>query len=332
MVGHYGKQFSPARCGARESLTAMLDRNAMPGRQRPCASNARQPSATRPEDRPALARRVLQVLSILCEPVPASVVGDCLAQSDSAVTESVLQAALETLVRQGHAEATADGFRCVPAIREKVTRQAAAEGTFEPLARAVKRVLPVALAWNRTASFRTYDQGLREIRIAFYRQDSRAVQQALWEVSRQFPPDGRTEPPLVAICAHPFDRDWFLALSAPIRAAAAGEMLAWSALRLEPCPELLQCLEHDMVRVPAAVRVFQADLHILQGRFQTAAEVLAEVDGPALSVRLAWMSFLRGQNEEAMAQFESGLHDLRREQSKADAFYRSYGGCSTRPC
>jgi len=274
-----------------------------------------------------MARRVLQVLSILCEPVVPEVVRDCLAQSEGAVTEPAFAAAVAMLLNQGLAEKpTEGGLRCAPAMRERVTRQAVAEGTFESLARAVKRVLPVALAWNRTASFRARDQGLREVRIAFYRQDSRALQQVLWEVSRQFPPDGQTEPPLVAICAHPFDRDWFLALATPIRAAAAGEMLAWSALRLEPCPELLQCLEQDLMRVPAAVRVFQADLYILQGRFQAATEILAEVDGPALNVRLAWMSFLRGQNDEAIAQFEAGLHDLRREQAKADAFYRSYGG------
>ncbi len=275
---------------------------------------------------PALARRVLQLLGILCEAVPEEVVRDCLAQAEGVPPEGALRDALAALLSAGSIEQTPSGLRCVPALREAVTRQAIAEGRFEPLARAVKRVLPVALAWNRTASFRTREQGLREVRIAFYRQDPRALQQVLWEYHRQFPPDGRSEPPLVTLAGRPFDRAWFLGLTPPMRAAAAGDILAWSALRLEPCAELLACLEEDRVPMPAAVRVFQADVYILQGRFAAAAEALRDVEGPARAVRLGWMAFLRGENDEALAQFESGLHDLRREQSKADAFFRSYGG------
>lgn len=254
------------------------------------------------------------------------VLRDSLAQSGGAVADGAFEAALAVLMKGGQVETTEAGLRCLPECREVLTRAAVAEGSFEGMARAVKRVLPVAVAWNRMASFRTWEQGLREVRIAFYRQDSRGLQQALWEMSRQFPADGVREPPLVAICAHPFDRDWFLSLSAPIRAAAAGEMLSWSALRLVRCDELLHCLEHDGLRVPPAVRVFQADLYILQGRFEDASTALREVEGPALAVRQAWMAFLRGDTDGAVAQFESGLHDLRREQTKADCYFRSYGG------
>jgi superfamily II DNA or RNA helicase len=268
----------------------------------------------------------VQVLSILCEAVSEDVVRDCLVQADGAPGEEALRSALAALESAGQIERTPTGLRCAPGLREVATREAVVEGRYEPMARAVKRVLPVALAWNRTPVFRTRDQGLREVRIAFYRQDSRALQQVLWEYHRQFQADGHSEPPLVTLCARPFDRDWFLALTAPMRSAAAGDILAWSALRLEPCTDLLRCLEQDRVPMPAAVRVFQADVYILQGRFAEAMETLGEVEGPARAVRLAWLAFLRGENEQAVALFESGLHDLRREQSKADAYYRSYGG------
>jgi len=297
--------------------------HSMMARRRRAAAGASAGSDAGPQ---VLSRRVLQLLSILCEAVPEEVICDCLTQSEGAPGEEPMRLALADLVATGRAERTEAGLRCVPACREAATRGAVAEGRFEALARAVKRVLPVALAWNRTAAFRTREQGLREVRIAFYRQDSRSLQQTLWEYHRQFPPDGRSEPPLVTLSARPFDRDWFLALTPPMRAAAAGDVLAWSALRLEGCPELLRCLEQDRVPMPAAVRVFQADVYILQGRFAEAEAVLGEVEGPARAVRMAWLAFLRGQNAEAVAQFESGLHDLRREQSKADAFYRSYGG------
>jgi superfamily II DNA or RNA helicase len=304
----------------------MSDKNAKTGRPRSAAGKTGAESTPRTDERFNLARRILQTLSVLYEPATEEVLRDCLAQSDGAAEAAPLRAALDLLLSQGHVEVTPEGMRCNPAVRERATRQAIAEGRFELLARAVKRVAPVALAWNRSAAFRTRDQGLREVRIAFYRQDNRALQQAIWELQRQFPPDGIVEPPLVTLCAHPFEPEWFLSLSGPMRAAAAGDMLAWSTLRLEPCLELMQCLEQDPARMPAAVRVFMADTYILQGRFQAAADALGELEGPARAVRLGWMSFLRGQNDEALAHFESGLHDLRREQSKADAFYRSYGG------
>jgi superfamily II DNA or RNA helicase len=304
----------------------MSDKDAKVGRRRPAADSAGAPVPARTDDPQGLAHRVLQTLSVLYEPTSEEVLRDCLAQSESGAEVTPLRAALELLLGQGQVERTPEGLRCSATVCERATRQTLAEGRFELVARAVKRVAPVALAWNRSAAFRTREQGLREVRIAFYRQDSRALQQALWELQRQFPPDGLTEPPLVAICAHPFEPAWFLALPGPMRAAAAGEMLAWSALHLEPCLELMQCLEQDPLRMPAAVRVFMADTYILQGRFQVAAQVLGEIEGPARAVRLGWMAFLRGQNDEALGHFESGLHDLRREQSKADAFYRSYGG------
>jgi superfamily II DNA or RNA helicase len=305
----------------------MLEKDAVAGPRRSQAGAGRAGATGEPAGgQGALTGRVLQLLGILCEAVPEEVIRDCLVQADRAPAEGALRLALAELVSSGRIEETPSGWRCLPAVRESATREAVAEGRFEALARAVKRVLPVALAWNRTAAFRTREQGLREVRIAFYRQDGRALQQTLWEYHRQFPADGSSEPPLVTLSARPFDRDWFLGLTPPMRAAAAGDVLAWSALRLEPCPELLECLEQDRVPVPAAVRVFQADVYILRGRLAEAEEALRDVEGPARAVRLAWLAFLRGQNEEAVAQFESGLHDLRREQSKADAFYRSYGG------
>ncbi len=304
----------------------MSEKDAKPRRPRSPANKPGGESPPPTDGRFSLARRMLQTLSVLYEPVSEEVLRDCLAQSESAVAAEPFRTALDLLLGQGHAELTPEGLRCNRAVCERATRQAAADGRFDLLARAVKRVVPVALAWNRSATFRSRDQGLREVRIAFYRQDSRALQQALWELQRQFPPDGRTEPPLVSICSHPFEPDWFLSLSGPMRAAGAGEMLSWSALRLEPCAALMQCLEQDPARMPAAVRVFMADVYILQGRLAAAAEILGDIEGPARAVRLGWMAFLRGQNDEALAHFESGLHDLRREQSKADAFYRSYGG------
>ncbi|MBN2450409.1 MAG: DEAD/DEAH box helicase [Lentisphaeria bacterium] len=269
---------------------------------------------------------VLGLLAVVHEAIPSASVHSCLLHAGVGLTAAEVGQALRRLRESGRAECTDGAWRCSGSWREPTVRLGVAEGWFDALARAVKATLPVAKSWNHTARYRDREQAVREVRIAFYQQDARALQQVLWEMDSQFPPDGRAEPALVSICRHPFDPVWFSGLSPAIRSVAAGEVLTWSALHLEPCEELLELLAGGRFQVTAAVRVFEADVHILRGRLHAAAEALRGITGPPLQVRQGWMAFLRGDNEEALAHFESGLHDLRRAMSASDAFYRTYGG------
>lgn len=122
-----------------------------------------------------------------------------------------LSPVLDFLLKKGVMLAVDKRFRLNPLLCELVVRELLRNGDFERVVDIVQRVIPLEKRYSHYQLYRNREEALREARIAFYRNDEKALQLVV-QVYNQFTAVGwRRDEQLMAhevveeIVGNPFD-------------------------------------------------------------------------------------------------------------------------------
>nr|VFK12839.1 MAG: Helicase conserved C-terminal domain-containing protein [Candidatus Kentron sp. LPFa]VFK30589.1 MAG: Helicase conserved C-terminal domain-containing protein [Candidatus Kentron sp. LPFa] len=285
-------------------------------------------------------REVLQVLSIVFEFINRTNLAGCLAQarirnSDGRpISISALKPMVNKLQGRGLVEIGAYGnalFRCADRFADHATRAAVESGKFEAMARAIREKIPATADRYLASSIvlNNFDRGWREIRIGVHGHDVARARKYQDLCQRQYPQDMALYSPLATICGAPFELAWFRSLPPAIAILALEEMaprlLAEFGDTSEILPLLQEYRDRDDENAPLFRKVL-ASILLFQGNLDEASALLdsnlAVQEG--ISLR-GWLRFLRGENDEAIRDFEAGLAALRKA-GKKKVFFQDLRG------
>ncbi len=269
-------------------------------------------------------RRILQVLSVICEPVGHAKVQEVLAvlgwkaQDGTPLSQQLGKGQRERLVHDGILSMTRSGYTCHPDVQELLTRDAVHEGCFAQIVAAAERVLPTRSA--STFAWVADERRLRLFRVALYAGDEAAV---LAQAGGQEVPLGQLDSGevkfLVQACTRPAEPEWLNRLSPRLRLLALVPKLREDALGLTADPRDLRVMEEVLTPLaatePDAAEAL-AEQYLLHARPAAAAPLLAGRDNPWALGLDGWRHFQHGEYPSAIERFEAAFAHLRKQSRK----------------
>ena len=185
------------------------------------------------------------------------------------------------LVNQGLlSQELGEGPCCSDLLIDVVVRDAVNVGTFEPIAQGISQQFPIRKRYGNSGprEFSQEAEFMRELRIAIYREDFKAIdalyedlRRAYWKPTRDF------SLVLRDILNNPFDRTWFDSLSHEFRQLGLRLTLEASVrwcLPAEEAFELLETLYHED-QTNAELRLLYAEQLWLRGHLGEVSTLLA---------------------------------------------------------
>jgi len=278
-------------------------------------------------------KALIQILSVIYAPVSKNVLANVArrfnvrAPGDRAYTVLSLSESLDKLSRPKLVQITKAGVRCNQQIMHAATLGAVRSGTFDAIVLAVQLEIPMVSEWG-SSYYRSHEHALRDVRIGFYRRDTKFVLDMLTRFERQFPYEALYCHPFVSICNAPFDPEWFATLPEPLQVAALREILAHSAVTLFPSDAAFRALSErggDGELPEGLLDIYCKEL-LMRGRV---AEAEHAARGGASSRQLAvlgWGALVRGAYPEAIDHFDAALLRLKKETGKRKTYFDDVTG------
>jgi superfamily II DNA or RNA helicase len=274
-------------------------------------------------------RRILRVLSVVCEPISQTMLGlvlDALGWKDRKGLP--LKARLgkplrERLLDAGVLEQQRNNLICHPELLEPLTRETLADGSFEAIVAAAEQVVPVAMrnAWDRPSDERRF----RQLRIAVYagREDEVLRMLSLQGLDSLAQVRYRQVELLARICTRSADPAWLETLPTGLKVLALAPMLREAALDLNAKPSSYKLMERLLAPLagdnPDAADAL-AEQRLLRGQLDQVPELLAGRDDPQALILTGWLKVLRGAYAEAIEAFEAALQQQRRRTRKRNLY------------
>jgi hypothetical protein len=295
---------------------------------------------------PSLERRMLQLFSVIYEPVSRATFVECFNQAAFKdekkkpvyLTAATLKPYIERLLALNLlTQERGKSPQCQPLLTEIVTRDAVEAGFFEKLVKAVHTVMPVPERWQGGGRIFSSDrQFLREVRIGIYRQDTAYIDQQ-FEDHYRYKSKASERISMAEIYQqvinNPFDRGWFRTLSSDLYTNALSSLLADSFLHCVPADDAFELLQEKCVQKDQSASDFLqlvlAEQFILRGQLSEAQQSLERLSpecGDHQYVFWGWLSFLRGELEEAIDYYTIAIKALRKATGKRQSFFPTAGG------
>ncbi|MCG6863001.1 MAG: ATP-dependent helicase, partial [Chromatiaceae bacterium] len=272
---------------------------------------------------PRAEKAILQVLSIVYQPINQTTLQRILDHLEwrtpdgARLSEIMAKPLRERLLADGLITHEKGLLQCHPDVVEVLTREAVAAGVFGQFAMAAEAVVPLGEQY----AVRHREEGpvqVRKLRLDLYRSNDRAVlkQLGLDGAPFQLRDYGLTKS-LVRICTHPFDRQWFDALSPALRFQALAFLLSEAAAYLRGSRDAWRLMVDYFGAHPPHpdVALFLAEQWLYRGEPGN-AEALLPDDSPHSLSLLGWARFIQGRHEDAIAQFEAATKAARRRSRK----------------
>ncbi len=210
---------------------------------------------------------------------------------------------------------------CHPQLIEIVIRDAVVSGTFESIARAIAKQLPVRSHYAGISRiFRTPNEFMRSLRIAIYREDTPDINMLLSETSHLH---WRSEIDFYSVLrkmlTNPFDPVWMQSLSDAFLEMGFSAILEDSVARCVPANEAFELLEevYNNRAVSTEICLLYAEQLWLRGHVEAASEILATIVGAddldeyvfQHQALLGALAFLKGETSAALTHYRQGLSD-----------------------
>ena len=196
-------------------------------------------------DLPPFVKVVLQLCSVLYEPVDASSLIKCLYRCNIQISVGKpdyarqIQPGLDLLKSKN---LLLPRVQCNPLIVEIISRKAVSDGHFSKMARAVREEVP--LSANIITSRLKAGRAIRELRIDLYNGDIENFHQHLISFYQNVTSIHRH--PIVTICNNPFSPEWMAAWPDHLQFLALHEILKDSISRLAPIGPQLHYLANGL--------------------------------------------------------------------------------------
>ncbi len=276
---------------------------------------------------------ILQLISVIYEPVNELALAECLhrisfAPADSTMLESEkLAACLSKLKKLGLVDTN---LCCNQQVIEIATRNSIHDGRFESMVVAVREIFPISESKNISHS-KNYLRHIREMRIGIYTHNLELFNKYLLLLF-DFPETSRVHP-VIQICNNPFDINWFSALPAQIQLYSLHEILKNSLSTLTPISLPLAFLQKRgaISHIPPEGRpsfYYLLIVHLLlHGNIVKAQATLKKAGKEITSFGLrGWLFFLLGDNDKAIRYFETDLKLLQKINRKNNAYFTGIEG------
>ncbi len=278
---------------------------------------------------PADARRILRVLSVVCEPVNQTTLQQVLdalgwtttrKQPLSRLLDKTLR---ERLIDQSLIEQRSNALCVHPDLLEPLTRATVADGTFAAIVAAAERIVPTRArsAWDRPDEARKQ----RMLRNALYAGREEEVLHLLGLDSIRSAREVRYAQvePLVRVCTRSPDLKWFGALGARIKTLALAPLLTEAALELVARPGSYQLMEQTLAPLAAThadAAEALAEQRLLRARLDLVGPLLEGRDDREALVLTGWLRFVQGRYDEAIDTFEHALAAQRKATRKRSGY------------
>ena len=277
---------------------------------------------------PAPEQLLLQLISIVYEPVSVSFLGRCLAALDPSCFENRRPGGEE--LGEMVARLRSKGFlnaknQCPPVLAEHLTRQAIVDKRFSRLARLIEKLAPVDYMHGKWP-IRCW-RALRQFRIGLYSQNFDKLDEALLFLDRECHRYLPTEPAAVLVAARAFDPAWFVTLPASLQFFLLDQVVRYAVEGLHHFPAIFSFLENEEAQsVPPDERIpfrrLLAGCYLLQGRLESLGQLLLRHRDSFLGSGFAGSAaFLSGDTERAVALFDDDLHHLQRYAGEQPCFF-----------
>lgn len=309
----------------------------------PQTENLRKPLIEAYAKRSPLHKNILQLFSVIYEPVSKALLLECLKHSKvrdnnkKPFTTTTLAPHLELLIRANLLiQEKGFGPQCHPLIVEIVTRDAVKTKTFETWANTVEEMLPLRQRWkDGPRTFSSDRQLLREVRIGLYRNDLKFINRQFEDCYR-YSYHSRSigmDDIFAQVCNNPFDKDWFRTLPTELYSTGILSLLSSATQQLQPCDELFSLLQEDCIAQGAAwpnrMRMLFLDQLLWRGRLQDVKQQLdqlPETSRDHYQVFWGWTAFWSGDYEQAIIHYAAALKYLRDLQKKRKVYFDTVSG------
>ncbi len=290
------------------------------------------------------AKRILQVMAVAYESAIRGKVLE-LCQALHQVDPKIYPNLTEKLFKPAMSELTSKGvllfnhgyaYQCHPLLAEIITREVVQAGQFEAMVEAIETQLPITqIAKNNVILFRNVEQFLRLSRWAIYRHQLDEVPRYL-EMLKQYGYMAfaiTLEDVIGLVFNNPFDEDWANTFPPQLVEMILTVNLSNSVWSLAPvmvelgCAEEL-CLEPD-TDCGDGLLLCAAEQFILRNQIGDAEYCLKRLSpvGQAQAGQyVAWIAFLRGENDRAISLYESALQVLKKSTRKRKVFFEDLSG------
>ncbi|WP_295458994.1 DEAD/DEAH box helicase [uncultured Thiodictyon sp.] len=259
-------------------------------------------------------RRILRVLSVVCEPIAQTLlqlVLDALGWRDEAgapLSRLMAKTLRERLLADGLIEQRQNTLTCHPDLLEPLTRESVADGTFPAITKAAESVVSAKTihSWEQPGEGRR----LRLLRLALYGGQERRVLELLGvgggvPVSQvRYAQVGL----LARVCLRPADSVWLAALPPRLQILALCPLLREWTLDLVADPSTYALAERLLTPLAAAhpdAAEFLAEQRLLRGRVTDVPALLAGCGDPAALTLNGWRRVLQGGYAQAIECFEA---------------------------
>ena len=276
----------------------------------------------------------LDLLAVMYAPVARTPFAQCLQKVGvknalgKTMTLSDVPPLMEKLVARNLAVETNSGYCCNPLLSHFIVRQTQKEGLFEQYAQVVQEVVAPRESWNGFY-YRSYAHCVQDLRIALYRGKAVEVSKLLLASGISYPQEFHHQHPFSLICPEPLDSDWIREMPETLRMAVISFHLEQSLVRLQPSDTAFGLLE-ELINSRKEfsldiLRLYLTQL-LLRGQINKATQILQNSETLPLHELCGWLTVLQGDDERAIAHFESGMAALKKESGKRKVFFHGLSG------
>lgn len=283
-------------------------------------------------------RSLVQMFAVLYQPVGSKRALDCwralvpaLKPQARCLNSSQFSDLLKELLNDGILiREPNEGVGCTEALVDIVVRDVVKAGVFEPIVQAVTETIPISKRFYTYGPrvFSRESEFLRELRIAFYRQDSVGINSVMEDMRSRFWHSTQRFPQILqGILNNPFDAEWFSTLTSDFQQYVLKIILQDSARRCVPAENEFALLEkiYDEQETPRLALIYAEQLW-LRGYLKEAQTVLETVKETSQPEQLAALkgaiAFLDGHTEEAIAHYRTGLKAAGKSQMAQSAWFK----------
>jgi hypothetical protein len=274
-------------------------------------------------------RRILRVLSVVCEPISQTSLKLILDQlgwrgGDGApLSQSLGKLLRERLIDKGLVQQARNLLVCHPDLLEPLTRETVADGSFAAIVAAAEQVVPTHMrnSWDRPSDERRF----RLLRNAIYsgHEDKALEMMSSAATGKPWQVRYREVEPLVRICTRSADPAWLETLSPRLRILCIAPMLREASLELLASPASYQLMERLLSPLaethPDAAQAL-AEQRLLHARLDQVPALLAGRDDPDTLMLAGWLAFMQGDYPGALERFEASLQATRKLTRKRNVY------------
>ena len=276
----------------------------------------------------ARGKLVLALLALAGEPMGRRRIHEHLALLEESADEEDLAEPLERLRADGLVgELPSRGYVVAQDAAWPAIAWSLQQRRFNGVREACQQVMPLRLDWQGTPMLRSYRQGLALLRMALLAGEGpKAVSSLLAACLRCH--EAAYLHPLVEICARPFEPDLIERINGAVRDDVLAVLVNHAQREPASAPAIRAYAEAHVALGGASMglRTALAEHLILCGRLDAAATLLHDLDDSIALYYRSVLQLLRGDVDEALANFDKALKLLRRETGKRKAVFEGIGG------